>query len=182
MIAIEPGLHQGAICCQQKIWNTNSRGENFQNLEDGKFLMITDRKKEIFKLSNGKYVAPQPIENKIKESEFVDQVMVTGEGQKFASALVVPDFTSLSEWSKSQNLPSTRDPGELLSMPDVKALFNKEFIRLNKTLPEPERILGFRIVSETWTPDTGELSASFKLRRKFIEDKNRDLLDSIYRR
>ena len=75
------------------------------HLEDGKFLVITDRKKEIFKLSSGKFVAPQPIENRIKESAFIDQVMVVGEHQKFASALLVPDFNYLKEWMSEQQCP-----------------------------------------------------------------------------
>jgi long-chain acyl-CoA synthetase len=151
-------------------------------IEQERFLMITDRKKEIFKLSNGKYIAPQPIENRIKESAFIDQVMVTGENEKFASALVVPDFNYLKEWSVSQNHPPVSSNHELICLPDVLSLFSKEISNLNSTLSEPERIIGFRLLPEVWTPETGELSASLKLKRKFIEERSKDLLDSIYRR
>ncbi|HDR67755.1 MAG TPA: long-chain fatty acid--CoA ligase [Bacteroidaceae bacterium] len=151
-------------------------------IEEDTFLMITDRKKEIFKLSNGKYIAPQIIENRIKESAFIDQVMVTGESEKFASALVVPDFNYLKEWRESQNQSPVSNNNELISLPDVVSLFSKEISKLNTTLSEPERVMGFRILSDLWTPESGELSASLKLKRKFIEEKHRDLLESIYRR
>ena len=147
---------------------------------DGKFLNITDRKKEIFKLSNGKFVAPQPIENRLKESAFIDQVMVVGEHQKYASALVLPDFKYLKEWCGSSLLSAGQDHAELISLPEVWNIFKEEINRINQSLSEPERILRFRLVADEWSPATGELSASLKLKRDVIEAKYKDLLDAIY--
>ncbi len=152
------------------------------HLEDGKFLVITDRKKEIFKLSNGKFVAPQPIENRVKESSFIDQVMVVGEHQKFASALLVPDFKYLKEWCASRNLSIGADHNELISLPEVVSVFNDEVSKINKTLSDWERINRFRIVTDEWSPATGELSASLKLKRKVLAEKYPELLDSIYKK
>ncbi len=152
------------------------------HLEDGKFLVITDRKKEIFKLSNGKFIAPQPIENKVKESVFIDQVMVIGEHEKFASALLVPDFKYLKEWCSSKSLPSDQGLNELICQPEVIAIFNEEISKINKTLSDWEKINRFRIVPDDWSPATGELSASLKLKRKVIESRYPELLDAIYQR
>jgi len=152
------------------------------NWVEGRFLNITDRSKEIFKLSNGKFVAPQPIENRLKESAFFDQAMVVGEHQKFASALVLPDFKYLKEWCESRQLYAGQNNDELISLQEVKDAFNDEIAKLNKSLSEPERIMRFRVVTEEWSPLTGELSASLKLKRKVIEAKYKEILDEIYRR
>ncbi len=152
------------------------------HLEDGKFLMITDRKKEIFKLSNGKFVAPQLIENRLKESAFIDQVMVVGEHQKFASALLLPDFKYLKEWRATQNLPDGKNNQELIKQPEVTAAINEEIKRINKQLQQWERISRSQLVSDDWSPASGELSASLKLKRKVVAEKYTDLLDSIYQK
>ena len=152
------------------------------NWVEGRFLNITDRKKEIFKLSNGKFVAPQPIENKLKESVFIDQAMVVGEHQKFASALLLPDFKYLKEWCESRQLYSDQDNNELVNLQEVKEAFSKEIAGLNSSLSEPEKIMRFRIVTDEWSPQTGELSASLKLKRNVIESKYKKILDGIYTR
>jgi len=150
--------------------------------EEGKFLAITDRKKEIFKLSSGKFVAPQAIENRLKESSFIDQVMVIGEHEKFASALLVPDFTYLIDWCKSRELYNNQEHKELIALPEVITAYNQEVSLMNKSLAEYERIHRFRIVPDQWSPATGELSASLKMKRKVIESRYSDLLDEIYRK
>ena len=152
------------------------------HLVEDKFLMVTDRKKEIFKLSSGKFVAPQPIENKIKESAFVDQVMVVGEHQKFASALLVPDFGYLKEWMTEHKIPNGKERADLIALPDVVTAYNHEIDRINKSLNDWERIKRFRIVPDDWSPATGELSASLKLKRKVVADRYADLLEAIYLR
>jgi long-chain acyl-CoA synthetase len=149
---------------------------------EGGFLNITDRIKEIFKLSSGKFVAPQPIENKLKESPFIDQVMVVGEHQKFASALVIPDFKYLKEWCENQQVSIPQTHSELISLPEVKQVMNDEINKLNKSLSEPERILRFRLLADEWSPASGELSATLKLKRKVIESQYKDILDGIYRK
>jgi long-chain acyl-CoA synthetase len=146
------------------------------------FLVITDRKKEIFKLSSGKFIAPQPIENRLKESLFIDQVMVVGEHQKFASALLVPDFKYLKEWCRLNNLEFRQDHHEIICLPEVISAYNREVSEINKSLSEWERINRIRIVPDEWSPATGELSASLKLKRKNVEIKYKALLDAIYQR
>lgn len=149
---------------------------------DGIFLTVTDRIKEIFKLSNGKFVAPQPIENKLKESPFIDQAMVIGEHQKFASALLLPDFKYLKEWCAAHQTPLVQDPADMIALPRVKQVIGEEINKLNKSLSEPERIMRFRILADEWTPASGELSATLKLKRKVIETKYQEIIDGIYRK
>jgi long-chain acyl-CoA synthetase len=152
------------------------------HIEKGKYLFITDRKKEIFKLSSGKFIAPQIIENKIKTSLFVDQTIVIGEHQKFASALIIPEFEYLREWCKKQNIPIGSSNGEIICIPEVQDVIKKEISLINKTLSESERIKRIRLIPDTWSPDTGELSATLKLKRKIIESKYQALVNSIYKK
>jgi len=149
------------------------------SLEENGFLMVTDRKKEIFKLSNGKFIAPQLIENMFKESLAIDQIMIVGEHEKFASALISPNFKYFDEWKKENNI-SFSDPDEMIRLPEITSLFNSEVEAINKRLSPPERINRFRLVPDEWSPSSGELSPTLKLRRQFISNKYRKLLDQIY--
>jgi long-chain acyl-CoA synthetase len=146
---------------------------------DNKYLKITDRKKEIFKLSSGKYIAPQVIENKFKESMFIEQIMVIGENQKFASALISPNFQFLHNWASIHHV-SFQDNMDLISNPQVVARFQKEVGQMNQQLGEHERIKRFRLVADEWTPQTGELSPTLKLKRKVLSDKYPDLIEDIF--
>lgn len=149
------------------------------HLDEGKFLKITDRKKEIFKMSGGKYIAPQMIENKLKESFFIEQVMVIGENEKFASALISPNFDYLHDWC-SQHKIHFRDNQELVQITEVLSQYKKEVAVINKTLGEHEEIKRFRLVCEEWSPQSGELSPTLKLKRNFVVKKYRNLIDDIY--
>jgi len=149
------------------------------HMEDGKFLMVTDRKKEIFKLSNGKFIAPQIIENIFKESPIIDQIMVIGEHEKFASALISPNFRYFEDW-KSSNRISYNNPDEMIRIPEIQSLFSTEIQKMNKKLSPPERINRFRLIPDEWAPATGELSPTLKLRRQFISDKYRELINEVY--
>jgi long-chain acyl-CoA synthetase len=142
-------------------------------------LKITDRKKEIFKISSGKYIAPQVIENKLKESTFIDQVMVIGENQKFASALISPNFQFLHDWASIHNL-SFRDNEELINNPVVFAQFQREVSELNVNLSDHEKIKRFRLVSDEWTLQSGELSPTLKLKRKVLYQKYSDVIKEIF--
>jgi long-chain acyl-CoA synthetase len=144
-----------------------------------KYLKITDRKKEIFKISSGKYIAPQVIENKLKESMFIDQVMVIGENQKFASALISPDFQFLHTWANNNNI-SIPDNKELISNPLVYACYQKEVSEINSSLGDHEKIKRFRLVSDEWAPQTGELSPTLKLKRKVLYEKYNELISEIF--
>ncbi|MDZ7632928.1 MAG: long-chain fatty acid--CoA ligase [Bacteroidales bacterium] len=146
--------------------------------KDG-FLMVTDRKKEIFKLSNGKFIAPQIIENVFKESPIIDQIMVIGEHEKFASALISPNFKYFDDWKKVNKI-SFSSPEELIQLPEVLSAFTSEISKLNKRLSSFEGINRFRLVKDAWSPETGELSPTLKLRRQYVHEKYRSIVDQIY--
>ncbi len=148
-------------------------------LVKGKFLKITDRKKEIFKLSNGKYVAPQVIENKLKESEFIEQAFVLGENQKFASAIIQPNFSYLHDWSASNKI-FYNNHTELIKHKKVIVQFNKVIDEINHQVGKTEQIKRFRLVSDEWSVLTGELSPTLKLKRSVIYEKYKDIIDQIY--
>jgi long-chain acyl-CoA synthetase len=147
--------------------------------KDNRFLMVMDRKKEIFKLSNGKFIAPQVIENMFKESQIIDQILVVGEHEKFASALISPNFKYFDDWKK-ENKISYADSAEMIQLPEIASIFNTEIESINRRLSPPERINRFRLVPDEWSPASGELSPTLKLRRQFISNKYREILDQIY--
>jgi long-chain acyl-CoA synthetase len=148
-------------------------------IDEGRFLRITDRKKEMFKLSAGKYISPQVIENKLKESIFIEQSMVIGENEKFASALVSPNFTFLHDWCFMHRI-QYRDNQDLIELPEVIERFAREVREVNRNLGEHEQIKRFRLVTEEWTPQTGELSPTLKLRRNILTDRYRHIINEIY--
>ncbi|WP_321346973.1 long-chain fatty acid--CoA ligase [uncultured Draconibacterium sp.] len=148
-------------------------------LVDDKFLKITDRKKEIFKLSGGKYIAPQMIENKLKTSELIEQVMVIGANEKFASAIISPCFPILHDWAGDHKLHYENNE-ELIQLPEVIQKLQKEVMKVNKTLGSHEQISRIRLVCEEWTPTSGELSPTLKLRRNAVAVKYQHLIDDIY--
>jgi len=148
-------------------------------LEEGKYLKITDRKKEIFKLSGGKYIAPQLIENMLKTSNLIEQVMVIGENEKFASALILPNFPLLHEWC-SENKILFEDNDELIKIPEVVEQIRNEVKEINKNLGVHEQINRLRFITDEWSPATGELSPTLKLRRNMVAEKYRHLIDDIY--
>jgi len=149
------------------------------HLDDGKFLTITDRKKEIFKLSNGKYVAPQLIENKLKESFFIEQCMIVGENEKFVSALISPNFSFLHDWCSRHKIHFENND-ELITIPEVIARYQKEINAVNKQLSDYEQIKRYRLVAEQWSPQTGELSPTLKLKRKVLYERYEKILEEIY--
>ena len=148
-------------------------------LESNKFLVITDRKKEIFKLSNGKYVAPQVIENMLKESFFIEQAMIVGENEKFVSALISPNFSFLHDWCSRYKIHYENN-WELILNPEVIARYQREVNKTNTLLGSHEKIKRIRLVAEQWTPQTGELSPTLKLRRRIIYQKYDNILQEIY--
>ena len=148
-------------------------------LDEGKYLKITDRKKEMFKMSGGKYIAPQMIENKLKESFFIEQAMVVGENEKFASALISPNFDYLHDWC-AQHKIHYRDNEELVQAKEVIAQYNKEVALINKTLGQHEEIKRFRLVFEEWSAQNGELSPTLKLKRSFVSTKYKHIIEDIY--
>jgi long-chain acyl-CoA synthetase len=146
---------------------------------EGRYLKITDRKKEMFKLSSGKYVAPQVIENKLKESSFIEQVMVIGENQKFASAIISPDFNFLHNWAMRHGI-EFRDNAELIQLPQLVSRYQRVVNEMNRQLGQTEQIKRFRLVQEEWSPATGELSPTLKLKRKFLTNRYRLMIEEIF--
>jgi len=148
-------------------------------LVDGIYLKITDRKKEIFKLSAGKYVAPQVLENLYKESPFIENIIVIGENEKFTSTIISPNFNHLHFWA-SKHKVHYRDNKELISTPQVQARIQRELDKYNKTLPPHEQVKCFRLITDEWSPATGELSATLKLKRSVLMKKYHTIVDEIY--
>ncbi len=146
--------------------------------EDG-FLKITDRKKEMFKLSTGKYVAPQVVENIFKESPFIDQLFVVGEKEKFVAAIISPDFEYLIGWAVKNGI-IFRDTQELIKHPKVIERFQQEIDKYNKRLARHEQIKKFALTCRKWTPETGELSPTLKLKRKHLKQLYKAKLDYLY--
>lgn len=147
--------------------------------EDGKYLKITDRKKELFKTSGGKYVAPQPIENKMKESPFVEQMMIVGAEQKFVGALIVPSVPNLREWMlhKGINFVTIEDA---VHNPRVLDLYRELIDSFNKFFNHVEQVKKFELIPNEWTIETGELTPTLKLKRKVIMEKYKDAVERIY--
>ncbi|MCD4770017.1 MAG: long-chain fatty acid--CoA ligase [Bacteroidales bacterium] len=146
---------------------------------EGRFLKITDRKKEIFKLSSGKYIAPQMLENRLKESLFLEQAMVIGENEKFASAIIMPNFTFVHDWCSLHKIQYENNV-DLVNNKDVIARFSKEVNEMNKTLGDHEQIKRFRLIPDTWGPDTGEMSPTLKLKRSVLKKKYIKIIEEVY--
>jgi len=143
-------------------------------------LRITGRKKEIFKTSLGKYISPQLLENKFKESPFIDNIVVLGENQKFAAALVVPDFEHLRAWCKVKNIKYSTD-AEMLQEKIIKQRFQREITTQNKYFGNTEKIMRFEMIDHLWAIETGELTANLKLKRGFITKKYNEKVDKLFR-
>jgi len=148
-------------------------------VEDQKFLKITDRKKEIFKTSGGKYVAPQPIENKMKESKFIEQMMVVGADQKFTAALIVPAYESLIIWAKSNQVEHDSNEA-LIRQPKVLEMYKQIIESYNQSFNPVEQVKKFELLPNEWTVDGGELTPTLKLRRKIIAEKYNQQIARIY--
>ncbi len=147
---------------------------------DDKFLKITDRKKELFKTSGGKYVAPTPIESKLKESIYVEQVMVVGSERKYVGSLIVPSIPNLQEWARQNGIPET-DNETLIRNPLVIALFKELVESFNKFFNHVEQIKKFELLPYEWTVDGGELTPTLKLKRKVIMEKYKNAIERIYK-
>jgi len=146
---------------------------------DGKYLKITDRKKEIFKTSGGKYVAPQLVENKLKESSFIEQCMVTGEGQKFPSALIIPEFTALGVWCKQHEIEANT-PQEMIANKKVMAKMEEEVLMTMASVAKYEQVKKFVLLPRLFTISDGEITPTLKLKRKQIFAKHEAAILELY--
>lgn len=148
-------------------------------LSGTKYLRITDRKKDIFKLSAGKYIAPQLLENKLRESEYIDQAMVVGENEKSAAVIISPNFNTLHYWALKYHL-HYRDNSELIALPETKEKFKQVIDVINRNFSAHEQIKAFRIVTDEWTSANGLLSPTLKIKRNLLMAKYKTLIADIY--
>ena len=148
--------------------------------EDG-FLKITDRKKEMFKTSGGKYVAPQLLENRFKQSQFIEQIMVVGEGEKMPAALIQPNFEYLYDWAKEHNI-TWGENSDIIMNAEVISCFQQEVDMANEDFAKWEKVKQFRLTPDVWSVDDGHLTPTMKLRRKIVKEMYLDLYDNIYGR
>lgn len=143
-------------------------------------LFITDRKKDLFKLSNGKYVAPQLVESLIKQSELVSQVVVIGAGRKQPAALIVPDWEALTEAMQKNGSEPPKSRAELSRAPEAVRIVQREIIQLTTELADYERVRRVALLPEEFTIDGGELTPTLKVKRRIVDEKYSDLIDELY--
>lgn len=148
-------------------------------MEAAGHLKITGRKKEIFKTSLGKYISPEQLENKFKESAFIDTLMIIGENQKFAAALVVPDFIHLRGWCAIKGIEYSTDDA-MVELPRIKKRFQAEIDKYNKFFGATEQVKRIELVGKEWTVDSGELTATLKLKRAFVMRKYSGNINRIF--
>ena len=146
---------------------------------DNRYLKITDRKKEIFKTSGGKYIAPIMIENKLKESSFIEQALVVGENQKYAAALIVPSFLALKDWCAKNHINYNSNE-ELITKKEVIDLIDNAISESNKTLAPYETIKRITLLPREWTIEKGEMTPKLSLKRKVIMEANKQLVDKMF--
>ena len=176
MVGYYKNPEQTAEVLKNGYFHTGDIGE----IDSEGFLKITDRKKEMFKTSGGKYVAPQVLENVMKQSRFIEQIMVVGDGEKMPAALIQPDFEFVKEWGskKGRNLPL--DTGELVNNPDLIARIQREVDFFNERFGQWEKVKKFELTPDVWSIEAGHLTPTMKMKRKIIKQKYKALYNRIY--
>lgn len=162
---------------QDGYFHTGDIGE----IDSEGFLKITDRKKEMFKTSGGKYIAPQLIENAMKQSRFIEQIMVIGEGEKMPAAFIQPNFDFVKEWARLHNVDLGTDLKSIATNEKVIARINEEVEKMNEKFGNWEKVKRFELTPEVWSIGGGELTPTLKLKRKQVLEKYKDLYDKIYK-
>jgi long-chain acyl-CoA synthetase len=148
-------------------------------IRDNKFLVVTDRKKEMFKLANGKFIAPQMMENKLRESIYIDQAFIVGAGQKHIGAIISPNFDTLKDQLSILNI-EMQPIEEMIGNPVIIKFYQEIVDKLNTNLLDYQRIKKVLLVSDAWTPASGELSHTLKLKRRYLYDKYEHLISHLY--
>jgi long-chain acyl-CoA synthetase len=148
-------------------------------LVDGKYLKITDRKKELFKTSGGKYVAPQPIENKMKESPFIEQIVLIGDNKKMVTALIVPSFAKLKDLAKQQDIAYTSNEA-IIQNAMVLSTFESIVAEYNQLFNQVEQVKKFTLIPREFTIDKGEMTPKLSIRRKQILANFEKEIDLMY--
>lgn len=149
-------------------------------LDEEGFLRITDRKKEMFKTSGGKYIAPQIVENEMKQSRLIEQIMVIGEGEKMPAALIQPNFEFIMDWARRNKINIGKSNEEVITHPDIIERIHEEIIFYNERFGKWEKIKKFELTPDVWTIEGGHLTPTLKLKRQVIKGKYKNLYEKIY--
>jgi len=157
-------------------FHTGDKGE----IDKEGFLKITGRKKEIFKTSGGKYISPNLLENEMKQSRFIEQILVIGEGQKMPAAILQPNFDFVREWARRHQVDCGKTPEEMVVNKEVHKRIMEEIEHGNKRFGQWETIKSFEMTPEIWSVDNGLLTPTFKPKREVILKRYKDLYDKIY--
>jgi len=160
-------------------FHTGDLGE----MVDGKFLKITGRKKDLFKTSMGKYVSPGHVEDTMKESVFIDNIVVVGESQRFAGAIVVPNFEALKAHCQSEKLDcaSVNDPQDVIKLNSVRKLILDDINRLNKKLGAHEQVKTIALVADTWDVESGIVTAKMSIKRMVINQRYKTQIEEMFK-
>ncbi len=177
---IMQGYYKNEELTQQTIQHHYLHTGDIGKLDNQGFLTITDRKKEMFKTSGGKYIAPAVLENKIKESRFIEQIIIIGEGQKMPAAIIQPHFEFLIEWCKRKNIKTNKAYTSLISNKKVINRIQKEIDSANKNFGQWEQIKAFELTADIWSVENEMLTPTLKLKRSAIKIKYKQLFDKIY--
>ena len=174
------GYYKDEILTNEVIKNGYFHTGDIGEFDSDGFLKITDRKKEMFKTSGGKYIAPQLIENRLKQSLFIEQVMVIGDGEKMPGAFIQPNFDFVREWAKRHQVAISDSNEELVNNTKVIERFQEEVDAANEKFGNWEKIKRFELTSDIWSIDGGHLTPTMKLKRKIVKEKYKHLYDKIY--
>lgn len=176
------GYYKDPVKTDEVLKNGYLHTGDIGNIDAEGFLKITDRKKEMFKTSGGKYVAPQLIENAMKQSRFIDQIMVIGEGEKMPAAFIQPNFEFVREWAVQHNYNLGATNAELIANPKVKERIEQEVQEHNQKFGKWEQVKKFELTPDEWSIDAGHLTPTMKMKRKIIKEKYKELYEKIYDR
>ncbi|NND63622.1 MAG: long-chain fatty acid--CoA ligase [Flavobacteriaceae bacterium] len=176
MIGYYKDPEQTAEVLKDGYFHTGDIGE----IDSDGFLKITDRKKSMFKTSGGKYVAPQLIENAMKQSRFIEQILVVGDGEKMPAALIQPNFEFISDWNERKEKGLPNDPATLIKEPKLIKRIQKEVDKFNERFGKWEKIKKFELTPDVWSIEDGHLTPTMKMKRKVIKEKYIDLYNKIY--
>ncbi|HTO35587.1 MAG TPA: AMP-binding protein, partial [Flavobacterium sp.] len=174
------GYYKDPVLTAEAVKNGYFHTGDIGEIDSDGFLRITDRKKEIFKTSGGKYIAPQILENSLKQSFFIEQAMVVGEGEKMPAAFIQPNFDFVREWANRHNIKLDADNKNLVSNIQVIERIQQEIEQCNERFGNWEKIKKIELTPDVWSIESGHLTPTLKLRRKIISEKYKDLYDRIY--
>ncbi|CUS80646.1 AMP-binding enzyme [Candidatus Kryptonium thompsonii] len=174
------GYYKNEVETQKAFYHTWFKTGDIGYLDKDGFLFITDRKKDLIKTSGGKFIAPQAIENLLSASVYVDKAVVIGEGRKFASALIFPNFEALKQFAQENNITYSNN-SELVNHPKVQELYQKIVDDVNQHLAQWETIKKFAVIDGVLTIDDDYLTPTLKVKRRNVESRYRDLIESFYK-